>query len=65
MKLKKLLTVTLLAVLVASCGGARDISGSKEKRAELPTIGDLAGPLANVEAKKLFGTKFSGLFCPK
>lgn len=60
MKLKKLLTVTLLGVLVASCGGARDISGSKEKRAELPTIGDLAGPLANVEAKKLFGTKSSG-----
>lgn len=60
MNIRKLLTITVLGVLVASCGGARDISGSKEKQAELPTIGELAGPLANVQAKKLFGTKSSG-----
>jgi len=57
MKAKKLLTIAALGILVASCGGARDISGAKEKQPELPTIGELAGPLANVQAKKLFGTK--------
>jgi penicillin-insensitive murein endopeptidase len=57
MNVKKLLTVAALGVLVASCGGARDISGEKEQPAELPTIGELAGSLSNVEAKKLFGTK--------
>ncbi|MBB3994256.1 penicillin-insensitive murein endopeptidase [Sulfitobacter undariae] len=60
MNFRKLLTVAILGATVASCGGARDISGSKEKQAELPTIGELAGPLANVQAKKLFGTKSSG-----
>ena len=59
MKITKLLTVAALGMLVASCGGARDISGSKAQKAELPTIGELAGPLANVQAKKLFGTKSS------
>lgn len=57
MNIKKLMTIAALGILVASCGGARDISGSKERKAELPTIGELAGPLANVQAKKLFGTK--------
>ena len=57
MKITKLLTVAALGMLVASCGGARDIRGSKAQKAELPTIGELAGPLANVQAKKLFGTK--------
>ena len=57
MKITKLLTVVALGMLVASCGGASDISGSKAQKAELPTIGELAGPLANVQAKKLFGTK--------
>lgn len=57
MNIKKLMTIAALGVLVASCGGARDISGTKERKAELPTIGELAGPLANVQAKKLFGTK--------
>ena len=60
MKIKNLLTVAALGMIIASCGGARDISGSKAKKAELPTIGELAGPLANVQAKKLFGTKSSG-----
>jgi penicillin-insensitive murein endopeptidase len=60
MNIKKLLTVAVLCVLVASCGGARDISGAKEEQIALPTIGELAGPLANVQAKKLFGTKSSG-----
>ena len=60
MKIKNLLTVVALGMVIASCGGARDISGSKAKKAELPTIGELAGPLANVQAKKLFGTKSSG-----
>jgi len=60
MNFRKLLTVAVLSATVASCGGARDISGSKERQAELPTIGELAGPLANVQAKKLFGTKSSG-----
>lgn len=60
MKIKKLLTIAVLGVIVASCGGARDISGSKAQQPELPTIGELAGPLANVQAKKLFGTKSSG-----
>tara|TARA_R110002020_G_scaffold206021_2_gene410840 strand:- start:10426 stop:11373 length:948 start_codon:yes stop_codon:yes gene_type:complete len=59
MNIRKLLTITVLGVLVASCGGARDISGAKEEQPDLPTIGELAGPLANVEAKKLFGTKSS------
>lgn len=60
MRITKLITIAALGVLVASCGGARDISGSKSAKAELPTIGELAGPLANVQAKKLFGTKSSG-----
>jgi penicillin-insensitive murein endopeptidase len=60
MNVKKLLIISALGVLMASCGGARDISGSKEERMDLPTIGELAGPLSNVEAKKLFGTKSSG-----
>ncbi len=60
MKIRKLLTIAALGMLAASCGGARDISGSKAQKAELPTIGELAGPLANVQAKKLFGTKSSG-----
>lgn len=60
MKIKKLLTAAALGILVASCGGARDISGSKAQKAELPTIGELAGPQANVQAKKLFGTKSAG-----
>jgi penicillin-insensitive murein endopeptidase len=60
MNIIKLLIVTALGALVASCGGARDISGARERQADLPTIGELAGPLANVEAKKLFGTKSSG-----
>lgn len=59
MKISKLLTIAAFGILVASCGGARDISGSKAKKADLPTIGELAGPLANVQAKKLFGTKSS------
>lgn len=59
MKIKNLLTIAALGMLVASCGGARDISGSKERKPDLPTIGELAGPLANVQAKKLFGTKSS------
>ncbi|MEH6644415.1 penicillin-insensitive murein endopeptidase [Sulfitobacter sp.] len=57
MNFRKLLTISVLSALVASCGGARDISGSKEKQPVLPAIGELAGPLANVQAKKLFGTK--------
>jgi penicillin-insensitive murein endopeptidase len=57
MNIRKLMTIAALGVLVASCGGARDISGTKEHKPELPTIGELAGPLANVQAKKLFGTK--------
>lgn len=57
MSIAKVLTISALAVLVASCSGARDISGAKETPADLPTIGELAGPLANVQAKKLFGTK--------
>ena len=57
MKITKLLTIAALSMLTASCGGARDISGSKAQKAELQTIGELAGPLANVQAKKLFGTK--------
>ena len=60
MKIKNLLTVIALGMAIASCGGARDISGLKAKKAELPTIGELAEPLANVKAKKLFGTKSSG-----
>jgi len=60
MRIRKLITVAALGILVASCGGARDISGAKSKKAELPTIGELSGPLANVQAKKLFGTKSSG-----
>ena len=57
MILKKLLTISALTVLIASCGNSRDISGAREKQPDLPTIGELAGPLANVQAKKLFGTK--------
>lgn len=57
MNFKTIMTVAALGILVAGCGGARDISGAKSKRADLPTIGELAGPLANVQAKKLFGTK--------
>jgi penicillin-insensitive murein DD-endopeptidase len=55
----KVLIVAALGMIVGSCGGARDISGSKAPKAELPTIGELAGPLGRVEAKKLFGTKSS------
>ncbi|HSG53944.1 MAG TPA: penicillin-insensitive murein endopeptidase [Paracoccaceae bacterium] len=57
MIIKKILSVTALTVLIASCGNSRDISGAPEQQPDLPTIGELAGPLANVEAKKLFGIK--------
>lgn len=57
MNFKTLTLLSALTMALAGCGGARDISGAREQRAELPTIGELAGPLANVEAKKLFGTR--------
>lgn len=60
MNFRKLVTIAVFGALVASCGGARDISGAKEEQPKLPTIGQLAGSLANVEAKNLFGSKSSG-----
>ncbi|QUJ76346.1 penicillin-insensitive murein endopeptidase [Sulfitobacter albidus] len=59
MILKNILSVAALTLIVASCGNSRDISGAPAQKPDLPTIGELAGPLANVEAKKLFGTKSS------
>ena len=60
MNVKILATLTALSFVIAGCGGARDISGAKSQKAELPTIGELSGPVANVQARKLFGTKAAG-----
>lgn len=57
MILKKFLMFAVVALAIGSCGNSRDISGAPAEKPELPTIGELAGPLANVQAKKLFGTK--------
>jgi len=64
MTISKLLAITALCMGVAGCGGARDISGAPERQQDLPTIGALAGSLANVEAKRLFGAETTGTSAP-
>ncbi|UWR22322.1 penicillin-insensitive murein endopeptidase [Sulfitobacter sp. S190] len=61
MNLKKILTLSALALALASCGGgSRDISGERTQAAPLPTIGSSGGALSNVQAKRLFGAKTAG-----
>jgi len=58
MSLSRILKITAVAALLASCGGgSRDISGARTTAAALPTIGSSGGARANVQAKKLFGAK--------
>ena len=54
MMLSRFLSCAALSLLLASCGGSRDISGEREV---LPTVGSSGGALSNVQAKKLFGAK--------
>jgi len=58
MSLSRILKITAIATLLASCGGgSRDISGARTSAAPLPTIGSSGGARANVQAKRLFGAK--------
>jgi len=54
MTLTRVLGAAALGLVLASCGGSRDISGAPEV---MPTIGSSGGALSTTQAKKLFGAK--------